>query len=672
MNVTLSLFAGAGAQFLDNNGNILSGGLIYTYGAGTTTPLATYTSNLGNTYHSNPIILDSAGRVPGGEIWLTTGYGYKFVTKDANDVLIGTYDNIPSSAQPPITNDASSIAYEPGYVLTAGSFIVGQSYLITFVGTTNFQLIGASANQIGVYFIATGTGSGTGTAQFSRTVQAKFQEFVSVKDFGAVGNGTTDDTIAVQAALSSGAKAVYAPYGTYLCSSLSVPSNITFFGDGTNSTIFKVKNNTNTDLFVIDNKSYVLFKNFRVEGNSDNQTAGNSFIVKNGSNNISFENIVVNDYYDWGFCFFVCNNIKATNCGATNGKAGANGESVRGGFLLGSYYVGAADKVMLTNCYVECSNIYVDGFMSEYGSAHQIIGCRTAVAYTGFKIKGNSVIVEGCYATGGTQGYQTQINAVNLTFVGNIAYRCGESGFFFSNAVTSNPLVGLVITGNSAIENGQNPSSTSYGFAFENVAGSYTSEVVLSNNIAIDNQAIKTQSRGISFGESGQINNIYIDGNYCKGNTLDMYLGPSIQLSTTTFGWNPQFNSVAGYPTTVRNGYFWADTPVASSGTIVCSDGVGSLGYMIPRNGYIRSVAVSSTTPVTAGSITFQLRVNGVINSDFNVTLDTTNPSFNITTVPMIQDAIAVGDVITIQYAANSSYAPSGVANFNVVVEFAY
>ena len=34
MTVTLSLFAGVGAQFLDNNGNILSGGLVYTYSAG--------------------------------------------------------------------------------------------------------------------------------------------------------------------------------------------------------------------------------------------------------------------------------------------------------------------------------------------------------------------------------------------------------------------------------------------------------------------------------------------------------------------------------------------------------------------------------------------------------------------------------------------------------------
>ena len=201
MSVTLSLFAGAGAQFLDNNGNILSGGQIYTYTAGTTTPLTTYTNNLGTIAQSNPIILDASGRIPGGELWITTGYGYKFVTKDSNGVLIGTYDNIPSSAQPPITNDSSSIAYEPAQIITAGNFIIGNTYCIVFVGTTNFQSIGASSNTVGTHFIATGVGTGTGTVQYSRTVQAKLREIVSSADFGAVGDGIADDTAALQAAI---------------------------------------------------------------------------------------------------------------------------------------------------------------------------------------------------------------------------------------------------------------------------------------------------------------------------------------------------------------------------------------------------------------------------------------------------------------------------------------
>ena len=95
MAVNLSPIWGAGAQLLDNSGNVLSGGKIYTYAAGTTTPVATYTSSNGLTAWTNPVVLDAAGRVPsGGEIWLTDGIIYKFVLKDSNDVLIATYDNI--------------------------------------------------------------------------------------------------------------------------------------------------------------------------------------------------------------------------------------------------------------------------------------------------------------------------------------------------------------------------------------------------------------------------------------------------------------------------------------------------------------------------------------------------------------------------------------------------
>lgn len=114
--VTLSIFAGVGAQLFDNNGNPLSGGKLETYQAGTSTPLATYTSSTGNTAHTNPIVLDSAGRVPGGEIWLNYAYLYKFVVKTSTNVLIATYDNIggsfnASSIIANFTGNGSTVAF---------------------------------------------------------------------------------------------------------------------------------------------------------------------------------------------------------------------------------------------------------------------------------------------------------------------------------------------------------------------------------------------------------------------------------------------------------------------------------------------------------------------------------------------------------------------------------
>lgn len=96
---TLSALSGAGAQWFDDNGNVLSGGKIYTYQAGTTTPAATYADNLGSAVNSNPIVLDAAGRVP-QEIWFPVGSKFKFVVKTSTGTLIGTYDNIPSINDP--------------------------------------------------------------------------------------------------------------------------------------------------------------------------------------------------------------------------------------------------------------------------------------------------------------------------------------------------------------------------------------------------------------------------------------------------------------------------------------------------------------------------------------------------------------------------------------------
>ena len=98
MAVTLSPLGGAAGQFFSNAGVPLAGGKIYTYAAGTTTNKATYTTSSGATAHTNPIILDSNGRIPGGEIWLLSTDSYKFVIKDSTDVLLGTYDNLAGGA----------------------------------------------------------------------------------------------------------------------------------------------------------------------------------------------------------------------------------------------------------------------------------------------------------------------------------------------------------------------------------------------------------------------------------------------------------------------------------------------------------------------------------------------------------------------------------------------
>jgi hypothetical protein len=137
--VNLSLFAGAGGQFFDNNGVPLAGGLLYTYQAGTSSNLTTYTSSSGSVANPNPIVLDAGGRVP-NEIWLIGGDSYKFVLESAVSVVIGTWDNIPganSIAYPiPVANGGTGTT-----TLTANAVMLGNG-----VNPPQFVTAGVSGN----------------------------------------------------------------------------------------------------------------------------------------------------------------------------------------------------------------------------------------------------------------------------------------------------------------------------------------------------------------------------------------------------------------------------------------------------------------------------------------------------------------------------------------------
>jgi len=89
-SMTINVSPDPRLQFFGNDGKPLVGGKLYTYAAGTTTLLATYTDWYGTTPNTNPIILDSRGEA---SVWLGTAR-YKFVLKDANDVEVYTQDNL--------------------------------------------------------------------------------------------------------------------------------------------------------------------------------------------------------------------------------------------------------------------------------------------------------------------------------------------------------------------------------------------------------------------------------------------------------------------------------------------------------------------------------------------------------------------------------------------------
>jgi len=136
---TTSLSPTPKLQFFDLNGAPLSGGLLYTYAAGTTTPLASYTDSTGLIANTNPIVLDSRGEA---NVWLS-GAIYKFALYTSVGVLIWTVDNINGSTfASNATGDGTTTAFSVVNGFTAiyinGVYQNRNTYVVTS-GTVTFS-----------------------------------------------------------------------------------------------------------------------------------------------------------------------------------------------------------------------------------------------------------------------------------------------------------------------------------------------------------------------------------------------------------------------------------------------------------------------------------------------------------------------------------------------------
>ena len=128
-----------------------------------------------------------------------------------------------------------------------------------------------------------------GTGAVATTVQSKLRESVSVKDFGAVGDGVVDDTAAIQAAVDSTTNGtVFIPDGIYLVSApISLPYNVSLRGSSTAGATLKMKNGANAAA-VLQTKNFALLTgttstagtlltyigDFTIDGNKANNTSG--------------------------------------------------------------------------------------------------------------------------------------------------------------------------------------------------------------------------------------------------------------------------------------------------------------------------------------------------------------------------------------------------------------
>lgn len=189
-------------QFFDDAGNLLAGGKLYTYAAGTSTPLASYTNASGTIANTNPIILDVRGEA---NVWLG-GVSYKFELRDSANNLIWTVDNITSYE-----------VLKDSLAASSGSSLIG--------------------------FIQSCAGA------VAQTVQSKLRQKCNAADFGfATTNTGAQNATALTNALAC-FDVVEMSAGTFTIDPFNIPENKSLVGQGSTNTILQTSTSGNAITF---------------------------------------------------------------------------------------------------------------------------------------------------------------------------------------------------------------------------------------------------------------------------------------------------------------------------------------------------------------------------------------------------------------------------------------
>jgi len=204
------------SPFLINNGGVVVKGATVAYDSSSgSTPVVQVHGATTNSFNVGYATSNWATNTGGGSFTFAKSRGGTIGTHaiaSANDILgIVSFMGSDGTAFIPSAQITGTIDGTPGQ--NAGTFTIGLSYKILTIGTTDFTLIGAASNTVGLTFTATGVGAGTGTAilttgdmpgrlTFSTTADgaSSVTERMRIDSTGDVGIGTTSPEVKLEIA----------------------------------------------------------------------------------------------------------------------------------------------------------------------------------------------------------------------------------------------------------------------------------------------------------------------------------------------------------------------------------------------------------------------------------------------------------------------------------------
>ena len=295
-------------------------------------------------------------------------------------------------------------------------------------GTDNIEFVNFLTSNIGATSADLVTYTPTGTGAVARSAASKFGDTVSVKDFGAVGDGTTDDTVAINAALAAHAS-VYLPVGTYRTTApITLNANNILFGAGITSVI---KNTTASSVIRSVTPTgariyHVGGGNFKIEGNTSGIVAGSVGLDMQNVTYASWTDVWIN-YVETGIRhgngyasfyndYFTCT-ITSCTTGVDNSTLGNENRFTA---LRIDAVTGTKDQDNTSNTYLACA-------VEQFSTGHQITGSTAqSIRFIGSRLESTVGGAVGISINAAAQ--QTQIISPFFSSLATNISDAGSSG----------------------------------------------------------------------------------------------------------------------------------------------------------------------------------------------------------------------------------------------------